>query len=117
MKISTTKKTIYINSKNNPSFLVIFRPDLINMRAKIDPTIRNILAIKNGEKSLILNGNNKPIIPSTNVALTMTDPIRSPNISQLSSFLAEIIEKYSSGKQLPKPTIKIPTNDSEMPRV
>ena len=104
-------------SNSSPSFLVILRPDLINKRANKDPTIKNILAIKNGEKSLISNGAISATIPSTSVVETITDPIKSPNTSQFFPFLADIIEKYASGKQFPKPTIKIPTKESEMPNL
>src|SRR3989344_1641521 len=104
-------------SSINPSFFVTFLPLRMKIRAHTDPTTKNILAIKNGEISRTTNGDVNAIIPNTKVDVIITDPIKSPNTSQFSSFLAEIMEKYISGKQLPKPIIKIPTKESEIPKV
>ncbi len=72
-----------------------------------------ILAIRNGEKSIILNGEITATIPRTSVAQTITEAIMSPNTIQFSSFLAEITPKYISGKQFPNATIKTPTKAKE----
>src|SRR3989338_7819623 len=104
-------------SSINPSFFVTFLPLRMKIRAHTDPTTKNILAIKNGEISRTTNGDVNAIIPNTKVDVIITDPIKSPNTSQFSSFLAEIMEKYISGKQLPRPTIKIPTKPREIPNL
>ena len=83
MNISTNKNTTYTKSKNNPSFLVIFLPVLMNKNDNKAATIKNIRAIKKGEKSVMVKGKKRPIIPNTNVALTITDPIKSPNTKAL----------------------------------
>ena len=90
-------------------------PVLIATRKRAIATIKNILAITKGEKSFISKGAIIATIPKTKVAQEITEPIRSPKIIQLSPFLAETIEKYASGKQFPKPIIKRPTKEREMP--
>ncbi len=71
--------------------------------------------MKKGAKSFISNGTIKAMTPKTNVEQMITDPIKSPKTSQFSSFLAEMIEKYNSGKQFPKLIIKMPTKAIEIP--
>ena len=55
--------------------------------------IKNNREIAKGEKSAIKNGEAKPTIPKTKLEGITTAPIRSPKISQVSSFLAEEIAK------------------------
>ena len=98
-----------------PSFLVSFFPVLMNTKNNNEATTVKILAIRNGDKSAISKGEIIAIIPSTNVAQTITEPIKSPRIIQFSPRRAEIIEKYISGKQFPRPKIKMPTSPREIP--
>ena len=79
--------------KIRPSFSVIFLPVLIKTINNRDAIIVNILVIKNGDMSLISKGEIRAIMPSTNVAQTITEPIMSPKINQFSPRRAEIIEK------------------------
>src|SRR4030042_5654036 len=95
-------------SKKIASFLVILWPVRTNVKKESAAKTRKILAMAKGEKSAICIGQIKATIPKTRVEQTTTEPIKSPKISQPSPFLAEIMEKYISGKQLPRPTIKIP---------
>src|SRR3989344_3513230 len=115
-KISVNKNKIYKKIKNSPSFLVIFLPVLIMKIEKIAAATVNILTIKKGEKSTISNGLIRAIIPKIKVEHIITEPIRSPNIIQLRPSLAETIEKYTSGKQLPSPIIRIPTIAKDVPK-
>ena len=69
--------------------------------------------MKNGEKSLILNGAARATMPKTRVPQTITEAIISPRTIQFSSFLADITAKYVSGKQFPKATTKRPTRPKE----
>src|SRR3989344_3639092 len=102
-------------NKAKPSFLVIFLPVLMKISDIHAAIIKNILAMKNREISATLNGAIKAMIPSTNVDEIITDPIKSPKTSQFCSFLAEIMEKYASGKQFPNATIRIPTRATDIP--
>lgn len=70
--------------------------------------IKNILAIAKEEKSVMTMGLIKATVPKTKVEGIMTDPIKSPRIIQVSPALAEEIEKYISGSELPNPTIRTP---------
>ena len=82
-----------MKSNNIPSFLVIFLLVEIKSHDKRAAIIIKNRALTKGDKSLIWNGNNKPINPNTKVEQTITDPIKSPNTSQFSCFLAAKIEK------------------------
>ena len=65
----------------------------MNIKKKTAEVIKNILAIKYGEKSVMVIGEIKTTIPKTRVAQLMTLPIKSPKISQDSPFLAETMPK------------------------
>ena len=82
-----------MKSRIKPSFLVNFLPLLISKSENKAAIIKNVLAIKNGDRSLISNGETKAIDPKTKVVQIITDPIKFPKTIQFFSFLADIIEK------------------------
>ena len=69
---------------------------------------KNILAVKNGEKSEITIGLIIATVPITNVETETILPISPPNIIHSSPFFAVLIAKNISGAQFPSPTINNP---------
>jgi hypothetical protein len=89
---------------------VTFLSVLTKTKKEIAEISKNILPTRKGEKSKILMGQIKQTIPKTKEVVMMTDPITSPTIIQSCDFLAACKQKESSGKAVPKPTIKVPMN-------